>query len=284
VFQQSLAHVLPLSVVIPTLGGDSLDFTLNGLNAGPKVPAEIIVCIPEREYSFLQKVQWANVRILKTSVRGQVAQRAEGFNQVCQPYVLQLDDDVKISSESMQKLIKQVTELGTGSAVAPVYLNEDTGECVHRHPTGLRGLLSNFWGVVIGGVPWGARRMGCITAAGTCYGVDPDLMEQPVRQVQWLPGGCVMHHAVSLVNEDFFPFSGKAYCEDLIHSYLLRKRGVRLYVVKAASCIIESPVPPREAKELAADIRARLYFSQLRGASQLRFWIWQIMIYLKRVI
>ncbi len=282
--QEVISDVLPLSVVIATLGGVSLISTLRCLNAGPKVPAEILICIPEQETGVSTQFQWANVRVLKTTVRGQVAQRAEGFNQVSQPFVMQLDDDMQISSESIQKLINHLTELGAGSAVAPIYLDAKTGECIHRHPIGFRGIFSNLSGVIFSGAHWGKKRMGCITTAGTNYGVDVDLMEQPVIQVEWVPGGCLMHHQVSLCKEAFFPFPGKAYCEDLIHSHLLRQRGVRLYVVRAATCKTDNPVLSRGRKELKADMRARLYFNQLRGVSQLRFWIWRIMTYIKRGI
>ena len=274
----------PLSVVIPTLGCNSLINTLNVLNVGSKVPAEIIVCIPEQEAEFLPQLPWANVKVLKTSVRGQVAQRAEGFNQVNQPYVMQLDDDVQISSESMQHLINELTRLGIGSAVAPIYLDERTGKCIHRHPVGLRGILSNLSGVIFSGAPWGKKRIGCITPSGTNYGVDVNQMEEDVMQVEWAPGGCLMHHSESLCTENFFPFPGKAYCEDLIHSHILRQKKVELYVVKAATSKIENPDLPKAGKELNADMRARLYFNQLRGVPLYRFYIWQVITYMKSII
>lgn len=282
--QEANCNVLPLSVVIATLGGDSLISTLRCLNAGPKVPAEIVICIPEQEANFLAAIQWANVMVLRTIVRGQVAQRAEGFKYVSYPYVMQLDDDMQISSESMQHLITQLVALGPGSAVSPVYLDEKTAQCIHRHPVGLRGILSNLSGVIFSGAPWGIKRMGRITPAGTNYGVDVDLMEEPVKQVDWVPGGCLMHHRVSLCTDAFFPFYGKAYCEDLIHSHLLRQNGICLYVVRVATCKTENPVLPKGMKELSADMRARLYFNQLRGVSQSRFWIWWIFTCIKRGI
>jgi len=43
-----------------------------------------------------------------------------------------------------------------------------------------------------------------------------------------------LHRKENLILEDYFPFEGKAYAEDVIHSFLLRKQGVKLYVCKGA--------------------------------------------------
>ena len=68
-----------ISVVIPTLGGPSLESTIAALNNGTVVPAEIVLCVPEREAATLRQFTDANVRVLATATSGQVSQRAEGF-------------------------------------------------------------------------------------------------------------------------------------------------------------------------------------------------------------
>ena len=49
-------------------------------------------------------------------------------------------------------------------------------------------------------------------------------------EVNWLPGGVLILRVKDLVMEDYFPFEGKAYCEDLIHSFFLKKKGLKLYI------------------------------------------------------
>ena len=44
----------------------------------------------------------------------------------------------------------------------------------------------------------------------------------------WIPGGCVMHHRKNLILENYFPFVGKAYSEDLFHSIELKKKNIEL--------------------------------------------------------
>ena len=64
----------------------------------------------------------------------------------------------------------------------------------------------------------------------------PILIEnnQGVINTEWLVGGCVMHLKKNLILNDYFKFEGKAYCEDLYHSLLLKKNGVKLFIDSSA--------------------------------------------------
>ena len=65
-------------------------------------------------------------------------------------------------------------------------------------------------------------------------------MKTEYLQVDWLPGGCVMHKKQNIILYDFYPFEGKAYCEDLIHSYHLINRGIKLMVTKNSRCLLST--------------------------------------------
>jgi len=96
----------PLSVVIPTLGGESLARTIEQLNHGTIVPEEILVCIPEETAFRIENMSFHNVKIVKTKCRGQVAQRALGFQQACHELVLQFDDDIHPRETCLQSMIE----------------------------------------------------------------------------------------------------------------------------------------------------------------------------------
>ena len=55
----------------------------------------------------------------------------------------------------------------------------------------------------------------------------------------WIPGGCVMHLKKNLILSNFFPFQGKAYCEDLFHSIALKKNNIKLYYHLDAIAFLE---------------------------------------------
>lgn len=272
-----------LSVVIATLGGDSLQATIDALNRGSMVPAEILVCIPEQEAPRAASVAGPNVRIVITPCRGQVAQRAAGFRTAVGPLVLQMDDDMLVAPDCVERLVETLASYGPEAAVAPALVDVHSGSPVYRKPD-LPVLLQMFYYRLVNGS--GGYEPGRINRAGDPIGIDPAASPtgQRVHDVEWLPGGCVMHFQPNLVLDNFFPFAGKAFCEDLIHSHHLNRKGVRLLVDANAVCGLElvyaSSSGMREFfRNLRADFRARRYFMQLSERRMPRMYLF----YLARV-
>ena len=92
--------------------------------------------------------------------------------------------------------------------------------------------------------------MGTISKIGTNYGVDVNYMNSALKETEWLPGGCVLHYNNSTIKNNYFPFSGKAFCEDLMHSTLLRQKNIKLWITKNASCKTEHAYFPDNAIEI----------------------------------
>ena len=119
---------LPISLVIATLGGDVLISTITRLNQGEGVPAEILICIPEDEAVHADCVAAiANVHVIKTKCRGQVAQRAVGLSKASYPYVMQFDDDVILPINTLKVLFETLLAKGPGNVVAPFFRLQSTG-------------------------------------------------------------------------------------------------------------------------------------------------------------
>lgn len=273
-----------LTVVIATLGGDSLQATLETLNRGSKVPTEILVCIPAQEAPRVLSVTCPNLRVVVTSCRGQVAQRAVGFQQAAGPLVLQMDDDMLVAPDCVERLVETLALCGPKAAVAPALMDLHSGCPVYRKPDRPVLLQMLYYWLMNG--PAG-HEPGKLNRAGDPVGIDPAAAAagQRIHDVEWLPGGCVMHFQPNLVFDNFFPFSGKAFCEDLIHSHLLRAKGVRLVVDVAAVCKLELVHASASGvgeflRNLRADFRARRYFMQLSGRHTFRMY----MFYLARVV
>ena len=274
----------PLSVVVATLGGDTLTETIEHLNRGIVIPAEIFVCIPEEDAFRVEGLSFRNVRIIKTPCRGQVAQRAYGLQCVRQLLVLQLDDDVALQPEDLYKLIQALYQLGHGNAVAPIYRDTMSGHSAVECHRGIVGRLQSLYVFLVCDAPWGTNRMGVISPAGIGYYVDEKHCGPGLFETQWQPGGCVLCYRKDLITENYYPFAGKAYCEDLIHSLLWRKRGVRLWALPSAYCmtlIIPEPFSWSVAK---ADMRARYYVVRLCGGKAWRLILWYLIYISKRVI
>lgn len=228
----------PISVVIPTLGGECLAATIGQLNRGTFIPSEILVCIPIKESSRVEIKSFNNVQIIETECRGQVGQRAVGFQRAGNALVLQLDDDILVRETCLQRMVESITEF-KNVAVAPKFYNART----HKYhsfmvPTEMKQCLNKrllFW--IINGS--GGYRPGQIGISGINMGVPEEPNDW--NDLGWLPGGCILHRRENLILNDFYPFKGKAYSEDLFHSFLLKKRGVRLLRCGAAGCDVIFP-------------------------------------------
>lgn len=271
-----------VSVVIATLGGDALRDTINSLNAGSVVPEEILVCVPEREAALVELPNEENVQIVATSVRGQVAQRAVGFRQAKSEFVLQLDDDMIVSEGCLQILMSEVD--GRKRAVAPLLISKSTNIPFYSAPANTSWRSFYYW--LLNGED--GYRPGTLTLAGTNIGVDPEMVSEKSIIVDWVPGGCLMHRNEHLELSNFYPLSGKAYSEDLIHSTCLIHAGVELRVSTEAICYVDAPERQNFGGTISefkgfffADYKARLIVVKRNNLSLFRMNIYYFVLGLR---
>lgn len=273
-----------VSVVIATLGGSFLEHTLELLNKSSLRPHEILICIPEPEASKFNVALPDNVRIITTPKRGQVAQRAYGLELVNYEYVMQMDDDVFLKPDTIGLLIDAIQMAGHSCAVAPLFKNIKTGDYLTRYRNNLKGIFKNLLATLIGGAPWGKRRMGLIDKAGIPYAVDHSFCNmETMVSVKWVPGGCVLTRRVDLVTEDYFPFEGKAYSEDVMHSLIWRRKGVRLFIVPGVAVSTHIDHLPLSSAAIRADFEARKHVVSMMSGSFWRCRIWHYWVYFRYI-
>lgn len=270
----SQQHPLSLSVVIATLGGDVLGPTLAKLNSGDNIPAEILVCVPEKEAAGLSNYGHRNVRVIATPCRGQVSQRAYGLRLVVQSFVMQMDDDIIIEPATVEILLSSLKKLGPGNVIAPLYRHLSSGQYITQHLSGWRGLIFNAYLTIICGAPWGESRMGRLTATGMGYWVDRSLIGNEPFETEWVPGGCVLSHRQDLVTDNYFPFPGKAFSEDLIHSIYWRRRGIHLWAIPTADCRTKVDPIPFDWRLMRANFRAHAHVVSLIKGTRWRLYAW----------
>ena len=246
-----------ITVVIASLGAPWVLDTINSLNRGTLRPARIIVCVPRDCELDLSDSE--NAELLHVEGKGQVLQRSEGFRLSETAYTLQLDDDILVDERCLENL-RKCMDRGMNIAVAPSLLNRDTGISLYHLAPGSFWLRLYYW--LINGKRGFAE--GRVTAAGTGFGIDAESREKKgCVETEWLPGGCVIHRTENLVTENYFPFTGKAYAEDLLHSLYLRKKGITLYICLEAKAYVE-PYPGAGKMKLVD------FLSYIRGEHQAR--------------
>ncbi len=266
-----------ISVVIPSLGGDLCN-TLDSANSSSVCPEEIIVCLPNDSHSVKDAIKYKNLTIVYAQRYGQVYQRIVGFKHAKGDYVLQLDDDILLGKQCLEQLIASLRGLPKHSTVSPCLFNTND-KPLYEHKKD--GFLSIYYRLINGKTGY---KSGGITLAGTNFGVNIKDVNSDVVDVDWQPGGCVLHRRKNLILEDYYPYGGKAYSEDLIHSHLLRKSGLSLFVASGARCMTKLNSRLSLRDELYLDFKARLYFVKMANLSIIRMCLHYIIYIVKSIV
>lgn len=261
-----------VSVVIATLGGDFLAKTIAALMNGSLPPAEILICIPTEHAHKTQHLANDVVKNLSIDIRGQVKQRAYGFTQVKYDMVLQLDDDTHVEEHSLRDMVAILQRLGPGNAVGPIYYGPVTKTC--NHPL-QNGFLKNIFDCVICAAPWGKKKMGALTSIGLNYGIDDQYADKELMEVGWLPGACALAYKNELITEDYFPFKGKAYCEDILHSFFKKQKGTRLWIATRVRVFTDEPMSRLSRDIVDKEIPIRRYYVSLSNGPMWRLYIYE---------
>jgi hypothetical protein len=107
---------------------------------------------------------------------------------------------------------------------------------------------------------------GTLTKAMTNIGIDPDESNDLLTRSEWLPGGCVLHYRNNIIYFNYFPFNGKAYCEDIYHSMYLTEKGINLYIHNTARIwLSETNIDNslnQKLQNFLNDFKARIYLAK----------------------
>jgi len=271
----SIERGMPISVVIATLGGDVLRNTVEQLNRGTGIPTEIIICIPESDAANVECIsEIANVHVIKTRCRGQVAQRAVGLLKAMCPYVMQLDDDVFLPPDTLKGMLDVLIAKGPSNVVAPFFCVLASGEDATRYHHSLRGFVASCYYTLFCGASFGKRRLGRIASSGIGFGVPMSAGTMRIVESEWLPGGVAMCNKEDLIMDYYYPFPGKAFSEDLIHSVLWRQKNCRLWTVLDISALVDVTIESFAWKSVIGRYRAHAYVAKLVGGSVWRTRLW----------
>lgn len=281
-----MSRQLPISLVIATVGGETLTRTLESIQAGSHVPQEIIISLPPGVKIAPQKYNDLRLVYVNSPERGQVFQRIYGYEHCSAEMVMQADDDVAYGERSMYELWCALFKLGPGSAVGPAILCGSSGKSVTRYKNGVRGFFGDLYNTLVCLAPWGKRKMGTISPIGIAYGVDWTYLDaDALFPVDWLPGGCSLTYKSDLINENYFPFSGKAYGEDIVQSIYRTRRGINMYVSgKAKVFWMDDAQDLFDWSSKSGLIRSHKFILNLKNGNRYFFYIWMLLFSLRAKI
>ena len=269
-----------LSVVIASRGNCSNFTFIKNISKLHSV-RELLLVIPYDYYDIAKKnfKFEKNIKLIKSRKKHQVFQRILGFKKAKYNLVLQIDDDCEISNSNIQQLIKFKYKLGTNTCIAPIMYDLKTKKKIHLHKMfSFKSILHSL----LFFSKFGISRMGTISRAGTCYGVDPDYMKKSYLEVDWLPGGCVLHSKKNLILKNYFKIKTKGFCEDLIHSKILKNNGIKHFIIKNSKVYTISPQKLLYNIDLKSYINAlKYFFSRTNKKRNINFYIWYLILFIR---
>ena len=268
-----------ISVVIPTLGGPTLKETIKSLNEGTIVPFEILLCIPVEYLDKIQSLISENVHVVLCYEKGQVKQRICGFKSAKCKYVMQLDDDIIVDRNCLFNLMSELLNYDKAS-ISPAYYNLHSRKYFSYLASDGFLLPNKFWRFISNNSF--QKLNGKISLSGVNFGFSK---VSSVILSDWLPGGCVLHKKNNLILENFYPFQGKAFLEDLYHSKMLATNGVTLVLLNSAKCYLETSSASETKFSFINFIFAyvhvlkiRTHFAKKFGYSLIRLYLFNIFL------
>ena len=214
-----------ITIVIPTnLKNIKLE-RINQINSYVKKNIKVILSIPPEinikkayNYGFSEKIN-----IINSEYIGQVNQRQYGIRFCKTTLIIQMDDDIDFEINKIKKLVIEFKRLPIGSCLAPYLKSKEEYKIFSR--------IKNLFKCIF---LYSQIHPNSGSISRSSFPV-PHLKKinnnkNAVEEVSWLPGGIIILRSKDIIFEEYFPFKGKAYCEDLIHSFLLKKKGIKLFL------------------------------------------------------
>ena len=194
------------------------NYALSGIKVIISIPQEIT---KEEIYNrgFINKI-----KIINAKCRGQVKQRFIAYKHCDSKLIMHMDDDIILDIQILKNLIKDYSLLPPKSCFAP-YLFEYSGQDKKNFLQKFKKTIL-FFGRVKKSASVG------LSSFPIPYKRDK---ESKFSEVDWIPGGLILIRKEDCLYYDYFNLPGKAYCEDLIHSQLLKNKGVRLFISNTCS-------------------------------------------------
>ena len=166
--------------------------------------------------------------------------------------------------------------LGYGNVVGLPYRYLETSNLTYSDDCFVKPFFKDLLHTLFYFAKWGIRKNGSIANSTICFPIPHNIHSSCLAFVEWLPGGCVIYHKRDLILENYYPLLGKAFCEDLIHSYLLKQKKISLWVADELFCSIEREPTRKSFQELYDEFYARVYLNRIRKIYNSMVMCWSI--------
>ena len=212
-----------LTIIIPSLLSHINSRWIAQVNEFNQKKINIIICIPpnlSKKNKFVNKFE-KDILIIISDKKGQVNQRQFSYKFVKTDYVMHMDDDTFINIKNLKILLNQFEKLPRKSFIAP--------RLIIKNEIKTKLLLKKFKSLLL----YNQLNPRAGTISKSTFEVPHNFSidsNKAIESVDWIPGGISIIRKENIIQNKYFNFEGKAYCEDLIHSNILKNNGVQLFI------------------------------------------------------
>lgn len=238
-----------ITCVIASLGSEKLFKTVESLLSGKIIPIEIVICIPSGKDIKISKNYKCKITVLNEE-KGQVLQRIRAIKSVKTEIIFQIDDDIEIDKYCLDILISRLLKLGPGNVVAANLIESENSKNIS---------------------PSFNHKCGKVTYFGEAITLKKCCLSKDIVSTDWVPGGCSLYYLKDAIIENYYPFKGKAFNEDIICSLLRKKRGINHFIVPSAKCYLVNHDNTLKVSDLKKYYLSKKYYFKLKNKRNILF-------------
>ena len=208
-------------MVIASLGENDLNASIKSLLNNTFIPREIIIVFAKYTKFDLAEFPHKIVRCIMSDKIGQVEQRLLGISVAKCNYILQSDSRILWSQNAIEKLYNEVVNMGLLSVISPRTIEVENIDSLSLFVPIDRVEKRRFDETI----PTSIFSQCGFPKSPYRY----SLYERVLHKTDWINGVCLYHKSLAAKN-NYYPFTGKAYCEDIINSCRLKNKGATLWI------------------------------------------------------
>ena len=278
-----------ISLVIPSINPKKINKIIKKVNKWSIKPSEILFCFPlSLKKKIKKEIQTKKIRIIFSAQRGQVLQRLHAIKYAKHNIILQMDDDVDLKKNCLKQMYKTLVNTKGRNVVGAIVFDHNINDYLYKENLSfLHLILKKFYEGFIMGGNYIKSNMGKITKIGYAFNLNPNSMKSDIVKVDWVNSLCLSYKK-DIIKKNYFPFTGKAYCEDLINSIERNKIGINHLIPKNARFSIPIEINRNnlnhKLNNFFNEMRVRKFILDKINGNLINFYLFIIFEFIRRSI
>jgi len=282
---------ISFSVAIASLSRSNINKTIKNLEKLKTRPKELVICFPiYNKNNFKFKSNFFTIKLVYMEKFSQTEQRINAIKNCTSNIVLQMDDDVTFEKNCIDEMIECLINKSGKNVIGAVLFDKNINDFFYRFKYKFfYQVLRDFYNHYICLAQPGIKKMGTLSKLGLNYGIDPRFLPKNLNcfNCEWL-NSFVIGYKKSMLCQFKYPYTGKAYGEDIINSIYRKKNGIKHYVALKAKFTIRKDQKNNNLiikfSNFIKILRSKYYILRMLNGSKIRFLIFIPFFFLRSLL